>query len=63
MEECGLHAHFDAQAVTSSRATWGSAKPTMMHICGHNLAYSTGLRCPDPAKSKKGYAVDMLQMT
>ena len=26
--ECGLHANFDAQAATSSGATWGSAKPT-----------------------------------
>ena len=32
MEECGLHAHFDAQAATSSGATWGSAEPKMTHL-------------------------------
>ena len=50
-EECGLHAHFDAQpqAATSSGATWGSAKPTT-HLRGHK---------PVPRHRKKGYAVDV----
>ena len=42
METGGLHAYFDAQAATSSGATWGSAKPTTRR--------RPKSRCADPAK-------------
>ena len=51
MQECGLHAHFDAQAAMSSGATWGSL-PNLRRICGHKTGAPTpqkGVRCGRPS--------------